>query len=98
MFRDDYTKLEKEYNNYIQLYTTSYEMLQGAERDQVKQNHLVASEGRSSRNQKGTENVRATDRQAEHATNRNSGNQRASDIASGIRRGTVRKFSEVSKV
>ena len=39
MFRDDYTKLEKEYDNYIQLYTTSYEMLQGAERDHVRQNH-----------------------------------------------------------
>ena len=100
LLRDDYTKLEKEYNNYIQLYTTSYEMLQGAERDHVKQDHLGASQGRSSGHQRGSGFVKATDRRAgnQSATNRNSGIQRASDIASGIQRGTVRKFSEVSKV
>ena len=51
MFRDDYTKLEKEYYNYIQLYTTSYEMLQGTERDHVKQNDLGT--GRPYRTQRG---------------------------------------------
>ena len=51
MFRDDYTKLEKEYDNYIQLYTTSYEILQGTGRDHVKQNNLGT--GRPWRTQRG---------------------------------------------
>ena len=65
-------------------------MLQGAERDHVRQNHLGT--GRPSRTQSGRQS--GTQRE----TDKSSGIERAADRASGIKRGTVRKFSEVSKV